>query len=1622
MAFGEPTAGDPGADAQERDQALPLPESPTLLARLRGLTQARYFSPVLLVVIIGFALWLRLWGNNWDAGQHIHPDERFMAMVESHIKIPSSLGEYFNSKQSPLNPYNQGDGSFIYGTFPLFFVRIVAEVVNKADYGDINLVGRFLAGLFDVGSVLLIFLLGRRLYGRNAGLLAAFLLTVTVLNIQHAHFFVVESFLTFFCLLCIYYSVRIAQEGGWRNYALAGLALGFAVACKLTALPLLGIIGLAAVIRAWPTLEAVGRGTWQWLKGAQPPPKGADLPTEEAGLRARGHAALSGAVMGLALAVLAAFVVFRIAQPYAFAGSHWWDVGLSHQWIDDMNNLRRQSTGGDFPPNVQWIGRTPYLFPLKNMVVWGMGPALGLAAWGGVLCALWRTLRHRESQHLLLLVWVLGNFLYSGGRFVTTMRYFLPIYPELVVLATFGLLTLWNERWKWALAQRLGAFYRYARPAVPVVAKGALIATVVLTTFWALAFTSIYRRPLSRLSGTEWIFDNVPQGAVIGHEHWDDAIPFSLPGGRISEQYRPVEMALYGADSNQKLAEIMADLDQVDYIAITSNRLYGSIPRVPAEYPMTSLYYDLLFKEKLGFEIAATFTSYPSLFGITIPDQGAEEAFTVYDHPKVTIFRKTPSYVSEDVEAILAAAAPESAVHLTPADAGGNGLIMRPEERQVQQSGGTWTSLFDPDSLSNRFPAISWLLMMELVSLALLPLAPVIFRHLPDGGYLLTKPLALLAIAYPVWLGTSLGVFHFTRGIILIIAALLLLAGAAAACRWRQRTIDYVRQHWRAILIGEALFLAAFLAFYFVRMADPDLWHPARGGEKPMDFAYLNAVVRSTELPPYDPWFSGGYINYYYFGQFMTATLIKGTGIVPEVAYNLAVPLFFAFTVGAVASLGYNMAEVVRRRLRRKPGGGRLGAGGPILAGVLAVAMVTILGNLDAVDQTVDRLSAVSDWHLGSSVPLLSGVVGTIGGIKEVLFGGADLPPFDYWRSSRMMPPQISITEFPYFTFLFADLHAHLMALPFDVLTIAMAFALVATPPQRARSGRSPSGLRSEGLSGLLALDRSWLLLAALALVVGSLRWINSWDYPPFLLFVIAAVFLSEVARDGRLTRMALARGAIKAVTLAVLSLLFFLPFQRHYHLFYAGLHKTAETTPLRQYLAHFGLFMFLSWSLLAFLLYRALRNWSALRRASRREGGVLSAASRVYGQLQFPGILAGAGATVLGGSLLYGFITGDHPLMAWALVVLAALVVGAWAVAMSLPASPLRPLALGMAVGAGAAGVAILVMALGELAMHSQFVLFSMILLLLAVAFLAWRELSAPRPDAPIRLFVLAMLGLAFGLSAGVDVVTLDGDIARMNTVFKFYLHIWVLLALAGSFTAWYLLAVLRPPSLASVLGRLRASRPAFLPRTLSLRSVWIVTLALLLIGAFLYPAGATPQRVQDRFGNGGHTNNGFAFMEEGVYQDEGGPIELKYDLDAIEWLRNNVTGSPVTIEASTPEYRWGSRFAIYTGLPTVIGWRWHQTQQRGSFAFMVETRLQDVSKFYTTSDPQEAEAILRKYGVSLVILGEVERQYYPGPGLDKFDEMESGALELVYENPQTKIYRVVEEYLTPLVSAPSP
>ncbi len=124
--------------------------------------------------------------------------------------------------------------------------------------------------------------------------------------------------------------------------------------------------------------------------------------------------------------------------------------------------------------------------------------------------------------------------------------------------------------------------------------------------------------------------------------------------------------------------------------------------------------------------------------------------------------------------------------------------------------------------------------------------------------------------------------------------ALVLVIGIVLA--YYQR--DELREEWKTkrkyFLMIEGLFLAFFLIDLLIRIGNPDLWHPAKGGERPMDFSYFNAVLKSTSFPPYDPWFAGGYINYYYYGFVLVGTPVKLLGIVPSIAYNFILPTLFA--------------------------------------------------------------------------------------------------------------------------------------------------------------------------------------------------------------------------------------------------------------------------------------------------------------------------------------------------------------------------------------------------------------------------------------------------------------------------------------------------------------------------------------------------------------------------------------------------------------------------------------------------------------------------------------------------------------------------------------------------------
>ena len=1120
-----------------------------------------------------------------------------------------------------------------------------------------------------------------------------------------------------------------------------------------------------------------------------------------------------------------------------------------------------------------------------------MGPGFGIAAWAALAYSAWRLLRRGDLRVLLPLAFVALYFGFMGRQFTLYMRYFLPLYPALALLAGFGLVELMRGASELARRQRMPGIERAGYATVGLV--------LLLSLLAGAAYLHIYRQPVTRVEASRWLLRNLQPGTTVAIEHWDEGLPLQLPT-EPPHQLRFAELPWYEVDSPQKMTAIIKTLDSADYVVISSNRLQNSIPRNVLSYPVSRHYYEMLDDGRLGFRKLREFTSYPSMLGISFPDAGQQESWSSYDHPRVQVYQKTPAYTHQRAEQLLLTG--PAGVPALPKDAGKHGLLMSESMRETQVTNGTWTSVFSTSGLAKSQPTLLWLFVLEVAALAVTPIALVVFRGLPDRGYLLAKPLGLLMLAYPVWVLASLKIVHFDQTTIAAALLVLAIAGAWVANKQRMELGAFVREHWRLILFCEVMFVLAFLFFREIRLYNPDLWHPSRGGEKPMDLAYLTAVARSTVLPPYDPWFAGGYINYYYLGQYVTATMLKLTSIPPEVAYNLAVPTFFALTVAGAFSVTYNLAEASRRLLRRAPDGTRLPRWSAYAAGVLGVFLVAFAGNLDGLAQLTDRLQLVSHTTVESPIPLVAPVLNSLGGLYQVVFKGADLAAFDFWRSSRMLGPTISITEFPYFSFLFADLHAHMMSFAFAILSIGLGLAL------------------ANGRFGERGSWREWTLVALLAWVVGALRVLNSWDYPPFLLLGLAAVAISERRLEGG-AWPATQRLAAKAVVVVGLSFAFWWPFLRDYHTPVAGLSATPETTPLRQYLAHFAVVAAAVVGWLAYLMVRALRaspladgRW---QRAARRD------------------------ETWLALAIIFG---GGVPLVSIALVIM----------------------------GHGLIGALLPVLAI--------------------VVYLALREVRARRPDGALRLFVLSMVGLALGLSIGVDLVVLDGDIQRMNTVFKFYLHVWILLALASSFGAWHLIFV----------AWSAARRP--IPRVVA--TVGSVALAGFVLAGLVYPIGATPVRLDDRFRDLPKTLDGMAYMRDLTYEDQQGKISFEDDYQGIQWLRQNLEGTPAIVEAHAPIYRWGSRFAIYTGLPDVLGWDWHQTQQRG--AGPVTQRAADVDQFYASPDVQSAVKFLHAYDVGYVIVGQVERLYYPPVGIEKFANGLNGALEPVYTNPSLTIYKV--------------
>ncbi|GIK75560.1 MAG: hypothetical protein BroJett021_45480 [Chloroflexota bacterium] len=1253
----------------------------------------RVVFPILLVILLaGFVL--RVWNLNFDRGIGSHPDERSTAcFYATTIALPSSWEQFWDPQRSPMNPLwdvqQQRPRSFTYGHFPLYVgvlmgdlfhklapvaeaIGAPAETVSLMQRADaacdaIAVAGRLTIALFDTLTIFLLYLLGARIFGRGGGLLAAAFYAFTAQAIQLSHFFAMDPASTTFTVLAVLGGVSMVTMRRFGVALLTGVACGLAIASKFSALPVLAAPAVAALLSVWREVQE-SHQSGRPLDGRVP----------------------FAAILGVAVAWLAAFAAFFVTSPYAILD---WGAFSRAVLVEQGMMVRGVA---DFPFTRQYRNTLPYIYFIQQQVQWGLGWPLGLVAVAGTAYAIWqlllavfrliatwialgrksgrlRWLDDAQLANLVVWAWVLPYFAITGAFLAKFNRYMSPVLPFVLLWGAWLIVVLWKAGAKkrleigdseirrleigdWtsdeATDRAISQSPNHAIPQSPNLQSpisnlrspfrifALLLATLGLAggIFWSLAYVNgVYNREHTWITASRWIYENAPPGSVLLWELWDDPLPKSIPGepgmdmgstGLINIDWSP-----YEEDTADKYQILKQKLREADFVVYSSKRIYDSVDELPERYPMTNLYYQAMWDGRLGFELAQEVTSPPQLFGFVFDDRHADESFSLYDHPQVSIFRKVrdlsdaefdaifdrsweraiPYYRGKDsplsplLEAIGLGSRPgseqsglinriiglfgvgQAAPSLPPPGERPSLMFDTPIQQLPVVDNYRWNTLA---SESTVLAIVWWWAVLTLLGWVAWPLIFGVFRPLRDAGYFLSRTFGWLLGGWLLWMLTSLGVLQNTVLFSWLSVLIVAVVGAVFAYRQRAAMRAFIRTNWKLMLVGEAVFGAAFLAFIWVRLQNPDLWQPWFGGEKQMEFAFLNGILRSPTFPPVNPHFAGGVINYYYFGLYLVAYLIKLTGIYAEVAFNLAIPMLFALTVVNVFAVAYSAVE--KKRLgdwRLEIGDSHEGERSPnpavaqshnltstqspisnlhsplpwfsgLGAALLAPLYVTILGNLDGAAQVVRNLARLNPSDFQSVLPGAQELAGAVGSLQQVISGAAKMPPYDFWGPSRVIEP--TINEFPFWSFLFADLHPHIIGIPLSGMFLALALVLV----------------MDAGTDWRRAWRQGLALVALFALLLGALASVNLWELPTYFGLGVLTFLVSQFRGRGRIDWLTTIAAA---VLYAGGAYLFFMPFFSNYvNVGASGVGLVKESDPIERWLLVWGFFFFilLSWTL----------------------------------------------------------------------------------------------------------------------------------------------------------------------------------------------------------------------------------------------------------------------------------------------------------------------------------------------------------------------------------------------------------------------------------------------------------
>jgi len=865
----------------------------------------------------------------------------------------------------------------------------------------------------------------------------------------------------------------------------------------------------------------------------------------------------------------------------------------------------------------------------------------------------------------------------------------------------------------------------------------------------------------------------------------------------------------------------------------------------------------------------------------------------------------------------------------------------------------------------------SWWLISTLLGVLALPIAWRIFGRLEDRGYGFTRVLGLLLAGYFFWMGATLRIFQPSVGGA-VLAVLALLAFSVWLGRSSLRDVlDWLKEHRSTILTMELLFLLAFAVWAFVRANNPEIV----GTEKPMELAFVNAILQSDSFPPHDPWLSGYAISYYYFGYILLALLTRLTGVASGVAFNLGNSLWFALVALGTYSLAYNFLA------RRMPG--RVKRVSPLLAPIFVLISGNLGGFLEVLRSKYIFWTTTDDGFLTSSFWNWIGLED----LEKPPFLDASWIPERYlwwWRSSRVirdldlngLPLGLqSIDEFPFFSFLLADNHPHILAMPFVLMVIAFAFqiflqgqrtpvrlgevrwtrvfrrnllitlglvsalAVVVLGSKAGAAGLGFSaafisilkGIVTYGLifgggllvgavaAGFLPSSLSKLEFWIGAWLFGALAFLNTWDFPIYFSLLLCVM----IWRSRTLPLTVWVKSVLTtSLAFIVAAILFYLPWYPSFSSQAGGIlpHLMHPTRFL-----HF--FIMFAVSFIPISIWLIMRVTRGIRRA---EGKWLL------------GIGLGLPLVLL--------------ILSWLFAAMIYLV-GANVIEMG---SILSSMGMDSLRDAARATITI--------RLTQSWTAIGLGLMIAAAAVIVRRVWKDSADDAKPGPFILMMITIGALLVLGPEFFYLKDQFGlRMNTIFKFYFAAWIFWGLAAA----YVMDVI------------------WSKRSTKMIPVQLLTVLLLLTG-LIYPVLSVWTKTSGLNPVHGRTLNGALHP---AYATEA-------DRDAIHWMSDNLdTG--VVAEAVGGSYSYFGRVSVHTGFPTVIGWPGHESQWRGGYQFH-GTREEDVRALYKSPNWEQTQEIMKAYNVKYVYIGELERLTYDPIFDGKFDAF----MELVYQNDGVKIY----------------